>query len=254
MCMINIIAHPYALFGNEYPLVRKSAPFGFEASSPLEKRLFRFSFKPSFLRLLICACSSRTLAVRAAVAAFLIAPADVDVASCSLFSAFSPFVLPFILSVLVSASASACFFLFFPPAAFFNECVRPASFKFCIRSSSFVISSFATGSIVMTFSGAYGSLHCIQTSPATSLIATSAKACPQGTRYTDFVVGPNSLLVIGHILFSSLEPSSLAVWNLTSTMSRRDFTRPWRTSSCSPLRSGEESSLGSRCSMIASLL
>lgn len=99
----------------ENPLVIKSLFLFLWFADVDENRLWIDSLPCIFCRLLRSSCSSRTLAVNIAVAAFLM-PVDegVDAVWCEPFSFRAPFVLA------VDSFSSFCF-RFFDPGTFFRE-------------------------------------------------------------------------------------------------------------------------------------
>ena len=140
------LCYRFAAEGIENPRVMKSDCL---AAMPLleENSPFRFSFGAIFRRLLRSACSTRTLAVSAAVSSCLMASDDVSIAVL-----FGGRLSPAVSSILsASASASllgpACFRFLLEPVAFFKECVRPSDCSFDNRSRRRSLSVDDTGRI-----------------------------------------------------------------------------------------------------------
>ncbi len=130
-----------------------SIPFLFE------NRLLTLSFAPSFLLLFRPSCSARIFAVSEAVSWFLM-----------LLSGFElGFSEALVTSTRAGASSTVAAFLFFlpPPGAFFNECVRPCSFRLWIRCSSRSFSAWEVGRIEMMSLVVYFPLHCSHVSMTT---------------------------------------------------------------------------------------
>lgn len=149
--------------GIEKPRVMKSPSFCFVL--PVENKLFRLSFEPSFRRFAFSCSSANTSAVSEAAAAFLIPLASLIVPlDFRLALAESTGPLTGTTSDVARPSAAAGskrFFRFLPePETFLSECVRPCSLKRCDRSVRRFFSEGRTGSMVMMFSIVNGSLHC----------------------------------------------------------------------------------------------
>lgn len=122
----------FAPAGIKKPRVIKSPSF--LAAPCSENRDLRLSFPPSLRRFCFCFSSSSTFAVREAVAAFLMAPLDARIPSLgSIICGPEGFSAPVWTGAGVGTRAvtvSTFFFRFFPDdGAFFNECVRPRSFR-----------------------------------------------------------------------------------------------------------------------------
>lgn len=140
------LCYRFAPEGIENPRVMKSDCL---AAMPLleENSPFKFSLGAIFRRLLRSACSTRTLAVSAAVSSFLMASDEVSI-PVSVGGR-----LGMAVSSILSASASAsllgraCFRFLLEPGAFFRECVRPSDCNFDNRSRRRSLSVDETGRI-----------------------------------------------------------------------------------------------------------
>lgn len=149
----------FAPAGIENPLDIKSVPIFSVVAD--ENKLFKLVLAPSFLRLLRSFSSSRTLAVKDAVAAFLIPPLGVAVPlpGCGVAGFCNSLVAWTSVTVTVGTEsttdrASPCFFRFLPdPGAFFKQCVRPCSFSLLVRVTRRAASVVENGRIEITLSG-----------------------------------------------------------------------------------------------------
>lgn len=156
-CTVAQPCHRLAPAGMVKPRVMKS--FCLPAMPSLdEKSVFKFSFCATFRLLFRSSCSASTLAVSDAVPSFLIAFDDGTAAS-SFGSRSGPAVTSAIF-VVSSSFLTTSFFLFFPEFdAFFNECVRPVDCSLDSRSRRRSLSRVDVGSMRITLSAEYGSLH-----------------------------------------------------------------------------------------------
>ncbi len=155
--------------------------------------IFSFSRRLFFL----ASSSSRTRAVRPAVAAFFIPVAllGVDVPDCGVpvceILAAAGLLSPFVLFSFVSPESpvddsvlpSPFAFRFLLPLAFFREWVNPSDLRVSMRSITKALSLSVLGSIGMTSRSSYGVAHWTHfPSLFISLMASCEKAWPQGTR------------------------------------------------------------------------
>lgn len=116
-----------------------------------ENRPFKFSLDAIFLRLLRSSCSTRTLAVSAAVSSFLMASDEVS-GPAFLDGKLGPATSSILSAASVSLLGRVCFLFLLEPGVFFRECVRPSDSSFDNRSRRRSLSAADTGRIGITFS------------------------------------------------------------------------------------------------------